>query len=453
MPNTPKKPATTKVNNMQVLNAVRPMMSEDYRNHIGVVNDMEGAKAVGDFVCSTASRVNSFAETMLNLIVEQRVKAMTFHNDLNVFHKGELRTGETMQAIYVDLMKAHTYNPATAEQKMLQREKPDIHANYFSLNIRNFYKTTIEDETWARAFLSEYGLSDAVDAVVLAMATSEDVDEWELAKYAIDLNIIRGNLKSIQVPTMSDENTKAIIKKMKYVGLDMRFPKTKYNIDGVTTVTPYEDQYLILNGQFDTDRLVDVMATSYHMDKTEFLGHVIVIDSFGSLDVDRITACLGDGTDYVPITSEQLSALDNIPGVLIDKDWLWLITKPTSVDVFRNPEGQYTNYWRHVQKGLNISSFANAAVFVPGKPVVNTVTVSPSVVTAKKGQTVQFSAVVKTEFFADQKVNWSSSDEGVTIDKHGLAYITPEAGSSVTVTATSVFDDSKTGEATLTIED
>ena len=118
-----------------------------------------------------------------------------------------------------------------------------------------------------------------------------------------------------------------------------------------------------------------------------------------------------------------------------------------------NGEGLYWNYWYHVWKTFSISPFANNALFIPGTPAVNSVTVSPSAVTASEGQSVSFSAVVSTDYFAPQTVNWSSSSDAVTINASGTAVIGEglSAGDEITITATSVYDDTVTGTATITI--
>ena len=102
-------------------------------------------------------------------------------------------------------------------------------------------------------------------------------------------------------------------------------------------------------------------------------------------------------------------------------------------------------------KTFSVSPFANNALFIPTAPTVTTVTVAPSTVTADVGQTVQFTATVTTTGFAPKAVTWSTNSANVDIDSSGKATINTGATGSVTVTATSVFDGTKKGTATLTI--
>ena len=118
-----------------------------------------------------------------------------------------------------------------------------------------------------------------------------------------------------------------------------------------------------------------------------------------------------------------------------------------------NGKGLYWNYFLHTWKVMSVSPFANAAVFTTGTPAVTSVTVSPSTATVAKGGSVQLTAVVQTSDFARQSVTWSSNNAKATVDSRGFVTIASDiSGSSVTITATSTFDTSKKGTATITVQ-
>ena len=118
----------------------------------------------------------------------------------------------------------------------------------------------------------------------------------------------------------------------------------------------------------------------------------------------------------------------------------------------RNPEGTYWNYWLHTWKIFGVSPFSQCCVFVPGKPAVTGVTVTPATASASVGQTVSFSCTVETDFYAPQSVVWSvSNGDMATVTKSGTVTILDGASGTITVTATSVFDNTKKGNATITV--
>ena len=121
-----------------------------------------------------------------------------------------------------------------------------------------------------------------------------------------------------------------------------------------------------------------------------------------------------------------------------------------------NPQGLYWNYFYHVWKTFSISPFSNAVLFTTETPAITSVTVSPATVTVAKGATAQFRAVVVNTGFAPKDVIWTvTGTEDVTsnIDVNGLLTVSgTEANTTLTVTATSVFDGSKKGTATVTVQ-
>ena len=96
-------------------------------------------------------------------------------------------------------------------------------------------------------------------------------------------------------------------------------------------------------------------------------------------------------------------------------------------------------------------------VFTTVTPAVSSVTVSPSTATVSAGQGVQLSATVATTGFANKAVHWAvdstSEAAGVTISDTGYLMLPSSAvsASTVTVTATSIYDKTVTGTATITV--
>lgn len=107
----------------------------------------------------------------------------------------------------------------------------------------------------------------------------------------------------------------------------------------------------------------------------------------------------------------------------------------------------------HAWGVLSSSPFENSCVFVTVQPTVTGVTVNPAKATVSKGQSIQLSAIVATTGFANQAVTWSvESGKKATIDANGLLKIASDAtAEAITITAKSVFDNTKTGTATITI--
>ena len=104
-------------------------------------------------------------------------------------------------------------------------------------------------------------------------------------------------------------------------------------------------------------------------------------------------------------------------------------------------------------KTFSASPFANAVLFTTETPTITSVTVSPATASVTKGTTLQLSATVVGSGFADKSVTWSlTGATASTLSQTGLLSVgTEETGASLTVTATSNFDATKAGTATITV--
>lgn len=153
-------------------------------------------------------------------------------------------------------------------------------------------------------------------------------------------------------------------------------------------------------------------------------------------------------------TTEQLNAMDNVAAVIIDRDWFMVFDNFYNFTEQYNGEGLYWNYWYHVWKTFSASPFANAILFTTDTPGVTSVTVTPKTATVAKGATQQMTASVITTGFAPKTVTWSlTGATSSTISANGLLSVgADETGTSITVTATSTFDTSKTGSSTITVQ-
>lgn len=116
-----------------------------------------------------------------------------------------------------------------------------------------------------------------------------------------------------------------------------------------------------------------------------------------------------------------------------------------------NGQGLYWNYFYHVWKTFSVSPFANNALFVSGTPTVTSVTVSPKTANANANGIVQLSAVVQTTDFAPKGVTWSVTSGDATVSDSGLVKLGESATGEVVVTATSVYDNTKSDTCTITV--
>lgn len=452
---TKPKIVTLTNSSVDVLNAIRNNATINYRNYVPVAtSDAESVREIGSIIMDSPQLQNEFLSALVNRIGRVLITSKMYDNPWSMFKKGLLEFGETIEEIFVNIAKPFQFDPAVAESKLFKREIPDVRSAFHIMNYQKYYKTTIQNDQLRQAFLSWQGITDLITKIVDAMYTGANYDEFQTMKYMLAKHILNGRMFPITIPTVSDVNMKNIVSVIKGVSNNYEFLSSDYNIAGVMTHTKKSDQYLLINSKFDATMDVEVLASAFNMDKAEFAGRRVLVDSFGSLDIERLNLLFADDPTYTEIGESELQALDAIPCILVDKDWFMIFDNFYNFTEQYNGEGLYWNYWYHVWKTFSVSPFANNALFIPGTPTVESVTVSPATATVKAGQSISLSAVVKTEFFAPQSVDWTSDTDGVTVSKSGVVTIGSgvSASTSVTITATSTFDHTKTGTATITVE-
>ena len=450
------KPAVKTLTNssVDILNVIRENASQNYRDYVPKATpDADSIRQIGAIIMDFPALQNEFLNAIVNRIGRVLITSKMYDNPWAFFKKGMLEFGETVEEIFVNIAKPFQFDPAVAESTIFKREIPDVRAAFHIMNYQKFYKTTIQNDQLRQAFLSWQGITDLIAKIVDAMYTGANYDEFITMKYMLARHILDGHMYPTVIPEVTEPNMKKIVSTIKGVSNNYTFLSNKYNLAGVYTHTEKTDQYMLINANFDAIMDVEVLASAFNMDKTEFSGRRVLVDSFGSLDVERLKELFKDDTTFKAPTEAELQALDAIPAILVDRDWFMIFDNFYNFTEQYNGEGLYWNYWYHVWKTFSISPFANNALFIPGTPAVTSVTVSPATATVAAGQSAQFTATVVTSDFAPKSVVWSVDDDTkATVDQSGKVTIMADAeAGTVTVTATSTFDSTKKGTATITI--
>lgn len=451
MPTIPKT-QTLNATSVEILNAIRNSASTNYRDFVPTAKSTpESIRRIGEIIMQYTPLQNEFLNALVNRIARVIITSKMYSNPLSMFKKGLIDFGETIEEIFVNIANPHQYDVEESESKVFAREIPDVRAAFHTLNYKKFYKQTIQNKDLNQAFLSWDGITDLISKIVNAMYTAANYDEFVTTKYMLAKAILDGRLSAI---TVDANDAKGAVTKIKGVSNALTFMSNNYNVAGVQTFTDKNDQYLLVNSQFDSEIDVEVLASAFNMSKAEFMGHRILIDGFGTLDVTRLNALFKDDPNYEEPSQDTLTALNAIPAVLVDKNFFMIFDNMYEFTENYNGQGLYWNYFYHTWKTFSMSPFANALVFVPAVPTVTSVTVSPTAITCKKGQSVQLSVSVETKNYAPKTVNWKSDTDGVTVDINGhVTVATSVTANTAKITATSTYDATKSGECTVTITD
>ena len=424
-------------NGANVLNVIRQNATAVYQDRIPEAT-AENLHEVGDAILTYEAQANEFVNALVNRIGLVILNNRMATNPLAALKKGRLAVGETIEEIYIDVIKAQTYDPRSAQDTLFKRHLPNVSSVFHSVDSQLNYPLTISNEQLRKAFMSYDSLDRFIAGLVDSMYKSATLDEFIQMKQLISEwnNNGRFIIEPITAVTDAASAREAMIK-IKAVSDGMTIFHNQMNYAGVWTSTPKDEQYLITTPDFNARMDVDVLAAAFHMDKAEFAGHVIVVDNIGDL---------GD---------------DGIEAILVDKNWYQVYDYLRTFKTAYNGEGLYWNYFYHVWMVYSLSPFANAVAFGTATPTVTAVTVTPTAATVKAGGTVQITTSVTGTGDPTSKCTFAiagNTDPETVVNTMGKVILgSKETGSlgnsknQITVTATSVQDKSKTATCTITV--
>lgn len=248
---------------VDILNAIRNNASVMYKNYVPIATpDAESIRTIGATIMDMPQLQNEFISALVNRIGRVMITSKMYSNPWAIFKRGMLEFGETIEEIFVDIAKPFQYDPAVAESKVFAREIPDVHSAFHILNYQKFYKATVQQDNLKQAFISWDGITDLITKIVDAMYTGANYDEFLTMKYLLAINILNGKMFPVSIPSVETANMKKITSIIKGLSNNFTFLSRKYNLAGVSNTSAKNDQYVIVNSNFDAEMDVEVLALS-----------------------------------------------------------------------------------------------------------------------------------------------------------------------------------------------
>ena len=444
------------------------------RENIDLPVQGQSINPIGKIIMNNVAYKNAFLNT-INLIGLTVITRNNWRNPWEDFtDKGTLSWGQQVREVICDIADIYDYNEMLPnETDFIKTVVPNVLSYIHEINYQKYYKTSTSDEQIAMAF--ERGdLFTLIDQIVNSLYEGYQYDMYLVAKYVLARRILDGTVTAYQISDFSTKTDREIVAEIKAQSNKMTFRSPNYNPAGIRKATSFDDQFAIVSSDFDARFSTNVLATSYFRSDADMKARLELTESFGTIDTERLneifakrnpdgTIAVGYVAGYTPLTANELSALEEIPCVIVGRDFFqfykWSFDNSSEglrKTEFFNPQTMKTNHWLHVWAVVSTSPFENALVITQTAQGVTSVTVSPASATVSAGQSLDLSATVVTTGFANKAVTWSvdltSAVNGVTIDANGHLTIpsTATAMETITVTATSVYDSTVTGTATIT---
>lgn len=392
---------------------------------------------VGRALLQYTPSLNEFLDVLINRIGLVVIRRRMYKNKLAFFKRGFLEYGDSIEEIFVDIAKAHKYEPEPPANNLgdvYEIFKPKVVAAFHKLNREDQYPITINEAILKRAFTGYAQFDSFIAGIFDSVYNADEFDEYLLFKHLLGSMAENSYKVHVTKPVATDKSTgEQFSIDMRAWGLNLEYMSRAYNQMGVATHTPLADQILLLRSDIVPVIDVTVLANSFNMNlATPISGRIIVIDDFG--DTDR-----------------------NIVAMIVDRDFSMIYDTRFDTTSEYNARHLYWNYFLNHWQIISASPFANCIAFTlaPVTSQINSVTIKPSEVAVIKGTQFTFETVVSYEGTPDTSVTYAvtgNKDVNTTIDKNGTLTVgADETSATLTVTVTSVADSTKTSSATVTV--
>lgn len=359
-------------------------------------------KYVGDIILGDSDYANEFVSTLINKIVKSYMIRNEFRNPLARLKKGAINEGDAVEEMVIELSQVHEYN-STEDREYPIQEIPDIKNEIHKINYTKYYKKTINRAMLRRAFYSNDGMEELVNAIIETMFVSAEVDEFIMQKYMLCMSLKYGFVVPItyEISAEKEESYKNFLETARGAFSDMKYMSTTYNAIGVNSVTPEKRRVLIINNRFSSGLGVQALAYMFDNEKADIRAEdIIEINGFNAGDIKRLTGLLSDGSGKMLTempSEEDIRRFNATPAFLIDERWFMIFDNLFEMTHFFNPEKLYWNYWLHKWNIFSVSRFVNAVAVTSLKAGATSITISPENATIARGQSITYTVEQTSE--------------------------------------------------------
>ena len=340
------------VNGINIFNTVRSLSSDTFKSVVPNAN-ATNISTISNILLNDAYQpeLNEFITNLINRIGLTIVRNKSFTNPLAMFKKGSVPLGTDIQDIYTNPAEEEQYEYSNeAMAKLLTINDPDTHVAYYRRNRKGLYEKTLGLELLQGAFVSWDKFNQFVASITNSLYSGNYIDEYKYTKMLVDGAYDNDKVIVETVSAVNNEATaKALLKKCRALYNKMSKPSTQYNAYSkfsgakgtITTWTDPDRICVITTADVMAEVDVDALASAFNIDKADFIGRVIVVDSF------------------------ENSA---IQAVICDESWLQIYDSIFTMKTFENGRTLSWKYMLHAWQTYAICPFANAVCLATTTP-------------------------------------------------------------------------------------
>ena len=349
--------------NISILNLARTLASAEYNSRIPVATQ-DNIAEISEIITQYPTTKNEFISVLTNQIGKNIYLNQVYKNPFSFMNCGELPFGKSIEMVFVDLIKSKNFNENFGEENtkvgsLLSKEDMSkiVKVSYFTENYRHKYKITISDEQLKGAFRSADGLQNLINMILITPINSKEHDQYLLCKQAL----CNAELQSIELTGYSalgeNEQAKLLTKKVRTYVEKFKFMTDNFNAGKVHTFTRPDDIVVFVTPETKALLDVELLASSFNMDKAKLIARIVTIDSFTKLKAS--TSGL-EGTGQKGDVEED----DKCLAIVGDKKLVQNYGTLKTSESIRNPEDLETNSFYHDWGLIAVCPYVNAIKIV-----------------------------------------------------------------------------------------
>ena len=391
------------------LNEIRETSIQDNTLYAKYVDEILPSTDIGSFaspILSNPTILNEFMNRLIQRIVYTQVEVKLFRNPLQNLEGDVLPLGAIGQEIYINPAKGRKFN-VDDFAGLLAKYEADVKVQYMHLNSDIQYPVTITRAKIKDAFVSWDNLNSFVDGITQSLYNGAYIDRYNMTKALVTTAYTANNVQIETISAISSEATaKAFLQKARELFLNFQLPSDKYNawakVGGygraIKSWTNAEDIVFLLKNSVASYIDVNVLASSFNIDKATLMGNIIYVDDFDVYDGDEKVV---DGSSIV--------------GIIADRRWFRIRPQELVMDEFYNANNRTWQMYLNDVRMYQYSLFANAVVFATSMPTVDATKiefVDDTAFEIEEGETVRRKLTI-TPVNATSTVTFTSSDSTV----------------------------------------
>lgn len=378
------------------------------------ITDNSTIAYVGGLVLDNGVLSNSFLPTMINRIVISMVDTKMYENPFKEFSSGDMPDGIGIQDLYINPIEPVEYQSGynvnvdgqhlTGYADQFALFEPDVKTLYYTINSTKVFPISVKEQELRMAFENWDAFQKFVDRIVSILTNSIELYEFERTKKLLGnaLELEHPPLKMVECLPYNDiEFSTDYVQKLQNLAKNFKFYNSKNNnwadyvsaISGVDekyintkpvkTFTRKEDLRLIQLTDVTSKVNVEVLATAFNIQYTNFEMQVTEVDDWSI--VDKETYPTSDATtgkkyhtgmkytndkdlqesdatlgNYDYIDSDGKRHHREIYAILCDKHFIQIWDTLKSLKKAENGLSLYTNYFKHLWQTYALCSFCNA---------------------------------------------------------------------------------------------